>query len=94
METISYIWPLLGGSVIVPLVAYIKKKWLPKDFPLRAPLLTALANLLVIVLLFWVFKVPMNVEQIFNMALAGQVTSQFVHAGKKTANKLPVNKPK
>lgn len=88
METISYIWPILTGSLIVPMVGYIKSK-LPKDFPLQAPLMTMLINILIMAALFLILKIPMDWGEIVKLALAGQVASQLTHAGIKTSKKLP-----
>lgn len=87
METLNLLYPIITGSLIVPIVTWIKSK-LPEDFPLQSVVIASALNLLAIWGLSEVLSLNLTLEQIIAYGLGGQVTSQIVHAGKKTKNKL------
>ena len=87
METLNLLYPLLTGAVVVPIVSWIKLK-LPTDFPIQSTVLAGLLNIIIIYALAQLFAPDMTWEQIIQFSLGAQVTSQFVHAGVKSNNKL------
>ena len=87
MESLSYLFPLVSGSFIVPLVSWIKLK-LPADFPLTAPAISGILNLGVMWGLAQLFAPTMSFEAVLAYALGGQSASQIAHAGWKTMKKL------
>jgi len=87
MESLSYLYPLVSGSFIVPLTDWVKKK-LPADFPLTAPAISGILNLGAMWCLAQLFAPTMSFEAIVAYALGGQFTSQVAHAGWKTTKKL------
>ena len=87
MDSLSYLYPLVSGSFIVPLVAWIKAK-LPADFPLTAPAISGILNLGIMWGLAQLFAPTMSFEAIIAYALGGQFTSQIAHSGWKTTKKL------
>lgn len=86
MEIIQAIWPLVGG-LTVPLAQWIKKTF-PADLPIASTTIVAVLNLATMILLWQILAPSMPFEKLVGLALAAQVTGQFIHATVKTTKKM------
>lgn len=87
MDTIQLLWPVITGSITVPIGQWIKGR-LPGDLPIRSTIIVAILNLLAMGLAWQLFVPDMLFKELIPLALAAQVTGQFVHAGVKTKKKV------
>ena len=87
METLNLLFPIATGSIVVPLVAWIKAK-LPGDFPLQAPVIAGILNAFIMWGLAQLLAPQMTGVEIIQLAFGAQVMSQFGHAGWKATKKI------
>lgn len=86
MESINVLWPLLTGSLIVPIIAWLKPK-LPADLPFLWFVAQALLNIGALAGLQAIFKVPIDWPILLSLATAGMATTNGVHSAWKTKKK-------
>ena len=91
METLQYLYLVLSGMIVVPIVSWLKSK-LPTDFPLQQPAIAGILNSLLVYGLSQWFYPGMTIEQIITLALGAQVVSQFTHGTKKTYQENVITK--
>ena len=92
-ESLSAIWPVVSGVMIVPVVAWIKTK-LPVDFPLTAPFFSAVISLVVMYALAQGLVPDMPWQDIITFTLGSMAVAQGTHATTKTVKKLNGGAPK
>ena len=91
MEQIAVIWPIITGSLIVPLVAWIKNR-VPVDFPIGIPIITAALNCVAVWILGLIFAPDTPYLDLWPLIGLGQMTTQAGHALKKTGDKVIAGK--
>jgi len=79
METITQLWPILSGVVVVPIVGWIKTVVAPQ----WAPLLSLIVSVALVAILWRVFGEVWDWEQILLFAFGTQVVGQLTKGGYK-----------
>ncbi len=93
MEQLDFLieyWPVLSGSYIAPVAAWLKKK-LPGDFPLATVAISGLLSFLAIYLIALFFVPEATIKDIVVWAAGSHIFAQLLHAGRKTQKKNFLN---
>jgi hypothetical protein len=83
MEFLQYVWPAVSGIFVVPIAGWIKGL-LPTDFPIQSVGIALILSFITVWGLSQLLFPTATPEQIFTLALEGQVVGQITHAVNKT----------
>lgn len=84
---VDLLWPIITGSIIVPVVGWIKGK-LPNDFPVQGVVFQSILSIGIVFLLSQAFSTGWTWQQIITYALGTFASASAVHAIVKTNKKL------
>lgn len=84
---VDLLWPIITGSIIVPVVAWIKTK-LPNDFPVQGVVIQSILSIGAVYLISQAFHTGWDWQAIITYALGTFASASAVHAVVKTSNKM------
>ncbi len=88
MDSINILWPLVTGSLVVPIIAWLKLKLVTADLPFLWFTIQGLLNIGALAGLHLIFKVPIDWPILLSLATGGMVVTNGGHSVFKTVKKV------